>query len=78
MQDFVFSPQLIKDIQLCLQEEHGLSISQEVAQEYLSSFADLYLAYARADSQCSACAPGGRAAPPESSDRGVSNTSGTL
>jgi len=78
MQDFVFSPQLVKDIQLCFQDEHGVLLSPEQAQDYLTSFADLYLAFARADNQCSACAPGVRATTQDRSDRGVSNTSGTL
>jgi hypothetical protein len=75
---FLFSENLIKDTQLCFLEEHGISISTEQAQEYLTSFADLYLAFARADNQCSACAPGVRATTQDRSDRGVSNTSGTL
>lgn len=75
---FLFSENLVKDTQLCFLEEHGLSISQEQAQEYLSSYADLYLAFARADNQASARTPGGRLGMLVDGDRGVSNTSGTL
>jgi hypothetical protein len=75
---FIFSEKLIKDIQLCFLEEDGLSISPEQALEYLDSYADFFLAFARADSQASARAAGGLPTNQDSSDRGVSNTSGTL
>lgn len=75
---FSFSNNLVKDIQTCFQEEHGISLSEQEAQEYLLSFAELYLAFTRADSQAGAYAPGGRPTKPVSGDRGVSNTSGTL
>jgi hypothetical protein len=75
---FLFSEKLIKDIQLCFLEEDGLSLSPEQAQEYLLSFADFFLAFARADNQASARAAGGRPINQDSRDRGVSNTSGTL
>lgn len=76
---FQFSQKLINDIQTCYLEEHGISLSLEQAQEYLASFADLYLAFAMADAHASACALGGRRTTQHSSsDRGVSNTSGTL
>lgn len=78
MQNFLFTPQLVTDIQTCFLEEHGISLSEQEAQEYLLSFADLYLAFARTDNQAGACAPGGRPAEQDRSDRGVSNTSGTL
>ena len=78
MQGFLFSQQLIADTQLCFLEEHGISISPEQAEGYLLSYADLYLAFAGSNNQCSARAPGVRATTQDSSDRGVSNTSGTL
>lgn len=76
---FQFSQKLVDDIKLCYQEEHGLSLSTEQAQEYLSSFAELYIAFAEADARRCAGRAGGRLATLScSSDRGVSNTSGTL
>jgi hypothetical protein len=76
---FQFSQKLIDDIKLCYQEEHGISLSEQEAQQYLSSFADLYIAFAEADARRYAGRAGGRPATlAGSSDRGVSNTSGTL
>lgn len=76
---FQFSKNLIQDIQLCFFEEHGLSISQEQAQEYLSSFADLYLVFGEANARLHPGGVGGRpTTQAETRDRGVSNTSGTL
>ena len=43
MQDFCFSENLIEETILCFKEEHGLDISKETANEYLNSFATLYL-----------------------------------
>lgn len=78
MQNFLFTKQLVTDIQTCFLEEHGISLSEQEAQEYLLSYAELYLAFARANNQAGACAPGGRPTKLVGGDRGVSNTSGTL
>lgn len=75
---FQFSENLVQDIQQCFLDEHGASLTSEQAQEYLSSFADLYLAFARANARPHICGAGGCPATLVSSDRGVSNTSGTL
>ena len=42
-----FSNNLIQDCIKSFKEENGVDISAETAQEYLSSFARLYLAFAR-------------------------------
>jgi hypothetical protein len=41
-----FSDELIKGLQDCFREEHGVDLSPETANEYLNSYVDLFLAFA--------------------------------
>ena len=41
-----FSEELIKECIALFKEKHGVDISPETANDYLNSFADLYLAFA--------------------------------
>ena len=42
-----FSEELIKETILVFNEEHGLNLSQEEANEYLEALSGLFLAFAR-------------------------------
>ena len=44
---FRFSQELVERTVRCFKEEHGVDMSEDTANEYLHSFADLYLAFAR-------------------------------
>ena len=55
-----FSNNLIQDCIKSFKEENGVDISVETAIEYLSSFARLYLTFARIEGAAPGCeAPGG-------------------
>lgn len=76
---FLFSKKLVNEITLCFFEEDGISLTPEQAQEYLASLAGLFLAFANEADHPTSLEEGGRLfATQDSSDRGVSNTSGTL
>ena len=82
MQSFLFSQNLIQETIKCFKEENGIHITPEQANEYLSEFAGLFLAFA--DKATHRPAPYGAGgvelvgASSGNSDRGVSNTTGTL
>ncbi|MCX6715660.1 MAG: hypothetical protein NT077_01425 [Candidatus Taylorbacteria bacterium] len=44
---FRFSQKLIDELIKVWKDEHGIDISEDTANEYLNSFADLYLTFAR-------------------------------
>lgn len=55
-----FSKNLIQDCIKSFKEENGVDISPETANEYLNSFALLYLTFARIEGAAPVCeAPGG-------------------
>ena len=45
--NFQYSKELVKQLQENFKEEHNVNISEETANEYLNSFADLYEALAK-------------------------------
>ena len=47
MQVFHFSTKLIEETILCFKEENNQDVSSEQANEYLNSFADLFLAFTK-------------------------------
>jgi len=76
---FLFSEKLVDEITICFFEEDGISLTPEQAQEYLASLAELFLAFASKNDHPASLEAGGHSlASPKGSDRGVSNTSGTL
>lgn len=69
-----FNQGLIQETIDCFREEDGIVITPEQAEEYLSSFADLFLAFAGESRPRSLEAGGSPAAPSEPPTLGVSNT----